>query len=102
MGGVETTDNDPILNASGCNYAVGLGKNDSNCLRSPMNPLSQCKTYDPDCTYVKRWIPELRDVPNRDILEWSSKNQRKFSQIGYQFQVSEKVTKMWRDAIKRV
>jgi len=100
------TDYDPIMNASGWNYAAGLGENDQNCWRSPMNPNSQCKNYDPDCCYVKRWIPELRDVPNRDILEWNAKTRKRYSQIDYpaplvdQVQVSNIVTKMWRDAIQ--
>lgn len=100
------TDYDPILNASGWNYAAGLGENDQNCWRSPMNPFSQCKNYDPDCVYVKRWIPELRDVPNRDILEWSANIRKRYSRIDYpaplveHAEVSNRVTKMWRDAIK--
>lgn len=27
------------------------------------NPWSQAKRYDPDGEYIKRWLPELRDVP---------------------------------------
>lgn len=27
------------------------------------NPWSQSKRYDPDGVYIKRWLPELRDVP---------------------------------------
>ena len=31
---------------------------------------NQLKNYDPNAEYVKRWIPELRDVPVEHILEW--------------------------------
>ncbi|MEV7686972.1 cryptochrome/photolyase family protein [Streptomyces bungoensis] len=27
-----------------------------------LNPVTQAKRYDPDGTYVRRWVPELRDV----------------------------------------
>lgn len=34
------------------------------------NPWDQTKKYDPNCEYIKEWIPELRDVPAEDILKW--------------------------------
>jgi deoxyribodipyrimidine photo-lyase len=37
------------------------------------NPWRQQETYDPDCEYIKKWIPELKDVPVKDILNWNEK-----------------------------
>jgi len=31
------------------------------------NPWTHSKEHDPDATYIKRWVPELRDVPVKDI-----------------------------------
>jgi len=31
------------------------------------NPWSQSAEHDPDAVYIKRWVPELADVPSRDI-----------------------------------
>jgi deoxyribodipyrimidine photo-lyase len=31
------------------------------------NPWSQSAENDPDAVYIKRWVPELADVPSRDI-----------------------------------
>jgi deoxyribodipyrimidine photo-lyase len=31
------------------------------------NPWTHSKEHDPDATYIKRWVPELRDVEVRDI-----------------------------------
>ena len=31
------------------------------------NPWSQSADNDPDAVYIKRWVPELADVPSRDI-----------------------------------
>ncbi len=36
------------------------------------NPWTQAKEHDPDCEYIKKWIPELKDVPNDDILNWET------------------------------
>lgn len=33
------------------------------------NPWSQTKRYDPEGTYIKRWVPELRDVPGKRLAE---------------------------------
>jgi deoxyribodipyrimidine photo-lyase len=37
-----------------------------------MNPWIQAKKFDPDCEYIRRWVPELADVPTRDILNWDT------------------------------
>ena len=34
------------------------------------NPWEQSKNFDPDCEYIKTWVLELKDVPNKDILNW--------------------------------
>lgn len=35
-----------------------------------MNPWIQSVKFDPDAEYIKKWIPELREVPVRDIHQW--------------------------------
>lgn len=34
------------------------------------SPILQSKNYDKDCKYIKKWIPELENVPNVHIHEW--------------------------------
>jgi deoxyribodipyrimidine photo-lyase len=34
------------------------------------NPWTQAQKFDPNCEYIKHWLPELKDVPNEDILKW--------------------------------
>ncbi|WP_159323417.1 cryptochrome/photolyase family protein [Streptomyces tendae] len=34
-----------------------------------LNPLVQAKRFDPDGTYVRRWVPELRSVTGRKVHE---------------------------------
>ena len=33
------------------------------------NPWSQTARFDPDGTYIKQWVPELRDVPGKRFCE---------------------------------
>jgi deoxyribodipyrimidine photo-lyase len=35
-----------------------------------MNPWIQSAKFDPDAEYIKKWIPELREVPTKDIHKW--------------------------------
>lgn len=35
------------------------------------NPFTQGLHFDPDCKYIKEWIPELKDVPNEHIHKWN-------------------------------
>lgn len=43
------------------------------------NPWRQMKMYDPECIYIKKWLPQLKNVPNNDILNWNDtwKNYKK-------------------------
>ena len=31
------------------------------------------KKFDKDCEYIKKWIPELKDISNKIILNWETK-----------------------------
>ena len=34
------------------------------------NVWTQAERYDPNCEYIKKWVPELKDVENEHILKW--------------------------------
>jgi deoxyribodipyrimidine photo-lyase len=34
-----------------------------------MNPATQSKTHDPTGNYIRRWLPQLADLPDRIIHE---------------------------------
>lgn len=34
------------------------------------SPEAHSKKYDKKCEYIKKWLPELKDVPNEDIHTW--------------------------------
>jgi deoxyribodipyrimidine photo-lyase len=47
-----------------------------------MNVYIQGKNYDKECEYIKKWIPELKDVDNKDIHKWEQKY-IKYKNINY-------------------
>ena len=64
-------DADPFSNTAGWQWSAGVGvQNMIARLRPPMNPFLQSKKYDVDGEYIKHWVPELRDIPSRDIHRW--------------------------------
>jgi len=63
-------DYSPMQNSGGWQWSVGNGTDAAPYFRI-FNPWTQQKTYDEDCTYIKKWIPELKNIPVNDIHNWS-------------------------------
>lgn len=54
-------DYDVTSNWGNWNQIAGVGSDPRE--ERPVNILSQARRYDPDGSYVKHWLPELRDLP---------------------------------------
>ena len=59
-------DGDVALNNGGWQWCAGTG-NDAQPWFRIFNPLLQSKKFDPDGTYIKTYLPELRNVPRKYI-----------------------------------
>jgi deoxyribodipyrimidine photo-lyase len=66
------TDYDVANNNGNWQWVSGGGA-DSQPYFRVFNPWRQTEEYDSKCEYIKQWIPELNDVPVKDILKWDSK-----------------------------
>jgi deoxyribodipyrimidine photo-lyase len=48
----------------------------------PMDPSNRMITkFDPDCNYIKKWLPHLADIPNKDLIKWSEPIASKYNNI---------------------
>jgi len=65
-------DYDPASNNGNWQWTAGTGADSQPYFRI-FNPWNQAEEYDPDCQYIKKWIPELREIPTEDILDWQEK-----------------------------
>lgn len=74
------TDYDPASNNGNIQWVMG-GGSDSNPYFRIFNSWRQTEEYDPDAKYIQTWIPELREVPVKDILNWET-SWSKYS-VGY-------------------
>ena len=63
------TDYDPANNNGNWEWIMGGGA-DSQPFFRIFNPWEQGKNFDPDCEYIKRWIPELKDLDAKVIHNW--------------------------------
>ncbi len=61
-------DGDLASNHHGWQWVAGTGTDPSPYYRV-FNPTRQGQQFDPDGVYVRRWVPELRDVPDRYVHE---------------------------------
>ncbi len=61
-------DGDPAANNGGWQWAAGTGTDAAPYFRI-FNPIAQSKKFDPQGDYIRRWVPELRDVPDAFIHE---------------------------------
>ncbi len=65
-------------NISGWQWVAGCGADAAPYFRI-FNPILQGEKFDKDGDYVKKWIPELENVPKKFIHKpWELKNEKKF------------------------
>jgi len=63
------TDYDPASNNGNWQWVASTGA-DSQPFFRIFNPWEQAKNFDPKAEYIKKWVPELKDVPVKDIMNW--------------------------------
>jgi len=62
-------DYDPCVNNGNWQWVASTGCDSQPYFRI-FNPWLQQKKFDPQCVYIKRWIPELKDVPIARVHAW--------------------------------
>ena len=63
------TDYDPASNNGNWQWVASTGADSQPYFRI-FNPWSQSEEHDPNCEYIKKWVPELKNVPNDKIHKW--------------------------------
>jgi len=61
-------DGDVPQNQLNWQWVAGTGRDAAPYFRV-FNPVTQGQKFDPDGRYVRRWVPELRDIPGRAVHE---------------------------------
>lgn len=97
------TDYDVASNNGNWQWCASTGA-DSQPFFRIFNPWRQTEEYDPDCEYIKKWVPELANVPAKDVLKWSTeyvnyKDAKYPKPICVYEEQKEKILKMYKDAL---
>jgi deoxyribodipyrimidine photo-lyase len=69
-------DGEPAQNNGNWQWIASVGTDPAPPARRMYNPTLQARRFDPDGSYVRRWVPELRDVPDCHLAEPWSLSQR--------------------------
>ena len=72
-------DYDPSSNNGGWQWCASTGTDSQPYFRI-FSPTLQMKKFDKDCEYIKKWIPELKNISNKIILNWETKQ---YTNINY-------------------
>jgi len=63
-------DYDAMMNNSGCQWCAGCGT-DAMLYFRLFNPWAQQQKYDSKCLYIKKYIPELKNIDPKIIHNWN-------------------------------
>jgi len=100
-------DYDPAVNNGNWQWCAGTGENPQDYWRF-FSPWKQAMDYDPNCEYIKKWIPELEDVPcevihkwNEKWEEWKEKTEYSKPITEFDAELRESTLKMYRDSFSK-
>lgn len=71
----QLVDYDPASNACGWQWSASVGADAQPYFRI-FNPWTQGKRFDADATFIKTWVPELRDIPAKVIHAWDTHHKK--------------------------
>ena len=61
-------DGDMASNNGGWQWVTSVGTDPAPYFQRMFNPMTQQERFDPDGTYVRRWVPELASVPGKKLV----------------------------------
>ena len=64
------TDYDPASNNGNWQWIAGTGADSQPYFRI-FNPWQQSQNFDPNAVYIKHFVPELKDVPAKNLHNWN-------------------------------
>ena len=66
----QLTDYDPSVNNGNWQWIASTGVDPTPYFQRLFNPILQSKKYDPDAEYIKKWLPQLKNIPAKQLHNW--------------------------------
>jgi deoxyribodipyrimidine photo-lyase len=67
---IKLTDYDPAVNNGNWQWVSSTGTDPKPYFQRLFNPIIQSKKFDKDAEYIKKWLPQLKDIPAKHLHEW--------------------------------
>ena len=65
------TDYDPSVNNGNWQWIASTGTDPKPYFQRLFNPMLQSQKFDSDASYIKKWLPELEEVPAKHLHDWN-------------------------------
>lgn len=72
----QLSDYDPAVNNGNWQWIASTGVDPKPYFQRLFNPMIQSEKFDPDAKYIKEWLPELKDIPAKELHNWSDYYQK--------------------------
>lgn len=82
-------DYDPLVNNGNWQWVSGSGADSQPYFRI-FNTWLQSKKFDPNGDYIKKWLPQLKDVPPKQLHEWDKYHSDKYIKPIVDYSVEKK------------
>ena len=66
----QLTDYDPSVNNGNWQWIASTGVDPKPYFQRLFNPWLQSDKFDPDAKYIKKWLPQLKDIPSKELHKW--------------------------------
>lgn len=78
----QLTDYDPSVNNGNWQWTASVGVDTKPYFQRLFNPWLQSEKFDKDAEYIKRWIPELKNIQADHLHHWDE-HYNKYSKVNY-------------------
>lgn len=76
------TDYDPSVNNGNWQWTASVGVDTKPYFQRLFNPWLQSEKFDKDAIYIKKWIPELKNIPPEHLHHWDE-HYMKYPKLNY-------------------
>ena len=68
----QLTDYDPSVNNGNWQWIASTGVDPKPYFQRLFNPWLQGQKNDPDAKYIKKWLPQLKEIPPKELNDWEN------------------------------
>lgn len=66
----QLTDYDPAVNNGNWQWIASTGTDPKPYFQRLFNPMLQSEKFDPHAEYIKTWLPQLKEIPAKELHKW--------------------------------